>query len=191
MLSMTHYEGDGSPTFVFDMMERKRPKVDLAMLSQIGGVASGRCRCGGHTVAVEFDLMDRLRARRRFLNWLGKLEMDELRKRGAFARGTSFDVLRVGTLRDTGHCGTQLEGTLASQRAYPALGSEGFLRMTERTTQLEAALSAQSALIEEAQAEIIRPDADDADDVSTYSSGSARPTAVMVMTRSRDRPLRA
>jgi hypothetical protein len=63
--------------------------------------------------------------------------------------------------------------------------------MTERTTQLEAALSAQSALIEEAQAEIIRPDADDADDVSTYSSGSARPTAVMVMTRSRDRPLRA
>jgi hypothetical protein len=33
--------------------------------------------------------------------------------------------------------------------------TKGFLRMTERTTQLEAALSAQSALIEEAQAEII------------------------------------
>jgi hypothetical protein len=33
--------------------------------------------------------------------------------------------------------------------------SSCFLRMTERTTQLEAALSAQSALIEEAQAEII------------------------------------
>jgi hypothetical protein len=33
--------------------------------------------------------------------------------------------------------------------------TKGCLRMTERTTQLEAALSAQSALIEEAQAEII------------------------------------
>jgi hypothetical protein len=41
MLRMTHYEGDGSPTFVFDMMEPERPKVDLAVLSQIGGVASG------------------------------------------------------------------------------------------------------------------------------------------------------
>jgi hypothetical protein len=41
MLRMTHYEGDGSATFVFDMMEPERPKVDLAVLSQIGGVASG------------------------------------------------------------------------------------------------------------------------------------------------------
>jgi hypothetical protein len=41
MLRMTHYEGDGSPTFVFDMMEPERPKVDLAVLSQIGGVAFG------------------------------------------------------------------------------------------------------------------------------------------------------
>jgi hypothetical protein len=74
---------------------------------------------------------------------------------GADPRYSARAVARDRTLGDTQHSETQLGGTLASHRAYPALGSEGFLRITERNTQLEAALSAQSALIEEAQAEII------------------------------------
>ena len=43
MLGIMHYERDGSPAFVFDMMEPERPKVDRAVLGipQIGGVASG------------------------------------------------------------------------------------------------------------------------------------------------------
>jgi hypothetical protein len=54
---------------------------------------------------------------------------------------------------------TQLEGILDGQRAYPTAGfalTKGGLGMTERIAQLEAALSAQSALFEEAQAEIAR-----------------------------------
>ena len=33
MLGIMHYERDGSPAFVFDMMEPERPKVDRAVLS--------------------------------------------------------------------------------------------------------------------------------------------------------------
>jgi CRISPR-associated protein Cas1 len=33
MLGVMHYERDGSPAFVFDMMEPERPKVDQAVLS--------------------------------------------------------------------------------------------------------------------------------------------------------------
>jgi hypothetical protein len=33
MLGDMHYERDGSPAFVFDMMEPERPKVDRAVLS--------------------------------------------------------------------------------------------------------------------------------------------------------------
>jgi CRISPR/Cas system-associated endonuclease Cas1 len=32
MLEITHHERDGSPAFVFDMMEPERPKVDRAVL---------------------------------------------------------------------------------------------------------------------------------------------------------------
>ena len=33
MLGIMHYERDGSPAFVFDLMEPERPKVDRAVLS--------------------------------------------------------------------------------------------------------------------------------------------------------------
>ena len=43
MLGIMHYDRDGAPAFVFDMMEPERPKVDRAVLGvpQVGGVASG------------------------------------------------------------------------------------------------------------------------------------------------------
>ena len=44
MLGIMHYERDGSPAFVFDMMEPERPKVDRAVLAFVadGSIASGR-----------------------------------------------------------------------------------------------------------------------------------------------------
>jgi CRISP-associated protein Cas1 len=33
MLGISHYRRDGSPAFVFDMMEPERPKVDRAVLA--------------------------------------------------------------------------------------------------------------------------------------------------------------
>ena len=33
MLGIMHYDRDGAPAFVFDMMEPERPKVDRGMLS--------------------------------------------------------------------------------------------------------------------------------------------------------------
>ena len=33
MLGIMHYDRDGSPAFVFDMMEPERPKVDRAVLA--------------------------------------------------------------------------------------------------------------------------------------------------------------
>jgi CRISPR-associated protein Cas1 len=33
MLGIMHYDRDGSPAFVFDMMEPDRPKVDKAVLA--------------------------------------------------------------------------------------------------------------------------------------------------------------
>ena len=33
MLGIMHYERDGAPAFVFDMMEPERPKVDRAVLA--------------------------------------------------------------------------------------------------------------------------------------------------------------
>jgi CRISPR-associated protein Cas1 len=33
MLGIMHYERDGSPAFVFDLMEPERPKVDRAVLA--------------------------------------------------------------------------------------------------------------------------------------------------------------
>jgi CRISP-associated protein Cas1 len=33
MLGIMHYERDGSPAFVFDMMEPERPKADRAVLA--------------------------------------------------------------------------------------------------------------------------------------------------------------
>ena len=33
MLGIMHYERDGSPAFVFDMMEPERPKIDRAVLA--------------------------------------------------------------------------------------------------------------------------------------------------------------
>jgi CRISPR-associated protein Cas1 len=33
MLGITHYDGDGAPVFVFDMMEPERPTADRVVLS--------------------------------------------------------------------------------------------------------------------------------------------------------------
>ena len=41
MLGIMHYDRDGAPAFVFDMMEPERPKVDRAVL----GVSRSRRRC--------------------------------------------------------------------------------------------------------------------------------------------------
>lgn len=35
MLGTVHYERDGSPAFVFDLMEPERPKVDRAVLDYV------------------------------------------------------------------------------------------------------------------------------------------------------------
>jgi hypothetical protein len=56
-----------------------------------------------HAKGVELDFMHPLRPRGRFLNGLGKLRRDELRKRSVAARRARLDALRGGTLDHTRH----------------------------------------------------------------------------------------
>ena len=81
MLGIMHYDRDGAPAFVFDMMEPERPKVDRAVLGvpQIGGVASG----GFHDPR----------------GWGGEAQSGVGEAGGCFSRGVELFALMILTTR--------------------------------------------------------------------------------------------
>jgi hypothetical protein len=81
----------------------------------------------GHARAIKFNFMHPLRPGRRFIDGLGKLGRNELRKRNVGPRPTGFEGLRGGTLGDTRHA---LNPIRQRNSAQPPQRRQGSIKRT-------------------------------------------------------------